>query len=645
VPLRVVAANGHRMAAGDYLEFYGTKLNAVFSDTNVYRLSWDGRATRSLAVASGDPGGSSPTLTTFQDSLHLEENHMWWSLTPGAPAVDYWYWAKLTNAQAVYPFTLPEVGAGAASIHATFQGITSLGSNPDHETQLLLNGTSISDELWDGQTAHSQLATVPDGVLHAGANTLTVKMPIAGIVDQIYINAFDITWTRPIAAVNDKVLFSVQGAGAQVIQATGFSAADIQVYDVTDTASPRRIEGGLVAAAGGGYKVTFADTLDTSRTYCAATAAGCLAPTAISAWIPTGIRRSQLNGADYILITPRAFLEAAQPLVRLRQDQGLRAAAVAVEDIYGEFANGIADPQAIQDFLTHAYTRWTAPAPKYVLLLGDATLDFKNGYGYGKVNQVPPHFSLTADLGLTPDDNWYVTLGHADEIPAMAIGRLPAASATAAAAIAQKVIAYEQSATPASPRALLVADDQSTEFPEAADSLASMLPSTMTAQKVYMAQVADVTAAHAAILADLNAGVHVATYFGHGNTTYWTRNIFQSSDISLMTNGASLPFLLSFDCLNGYYAIMNMYSLGETLVAGSNCGAIAVFASSGLGYTWEHQILGDRVFNAVFTNSQRVVGDICTQAKIDAFSRGTTLDLVRMFTLLGDPAMKLKPRP
>jgi len=645
VPLRVVAANGHAMAAGDYVEFYGQALGQNFSDTNVYRLSWDGRSTRRMRSADGTPGTGTATITDFQDRLHLEENHMWYSLTPGAPAQDYWFWAKLTSpVQWDQAFTIPAIGAGTVTVQATFQGLTDLPATPDHRTVVLVNGTQISDESWDGQSAYTQVATLPDGLLHSGSNTLSVSLPNSTL-DQIYVNAFDITWTRPIAAVNDKVRFTVSGTGTEVIQATGFTGSDIQVYDVTDPADPRRIQGAAVSASGGGYKVVFADQLAGTTTYVATTAAACLNPSTVAAWTPSGIRRSHLNAADWILITPRAFLDAAQPLVRFRQDQGLRAVAVAVEDIYSEFADGVADPSAIQAFLTYAHANWTAPAPAYVLLLGDATLDFKNGYGYGKVNRVPPHFSWTSDLGLTPDDNWYVTLGDPGEMPAMAIGRIPAASAAAAGTAIQKVIAYEQSATATPSRALLVADDQDSTFQASAELMAQSLPASLTPQKVYMSSVADAATAHTAILGAFNGGVHLAAYFGHGNTTFWTRNIFQNSDISLLSNGSALPFLMSFDCLNGYFAIYSMYSLGETLVADPSVGAVAVFASSGLGYNWEHEILGNLVFKAVCQNGKRVLGDICAQAKIDAYGQGASLDLVRMFTLLGDPAMKLKPLP
>ena len=58
--------------------------------------------------------------------------------------------------------------------------------------------------------------------------------------------------------------------------------------------------------------------------------------------------------------------------------------AVAVEDAYDEFGHGEAHPEAIRDFLEHAFHGW-ARAPRYVLLLGDASFDFKDHMRTGLV--------------------------------------------------------------------------------------------------------------------------------------------------------------------------------------------------------------------------------------------------------------------
>ena len=111
------------------------------------------------------------------------------------------------------------------------------------------------------------------------------------------------------------------------------------------------------------------------------------------------------NDADYILITHRDVgwdingdpLAWLQDLVALRQDQGLRVAIIDIEDIYDEFSYGIKSPQALKDFLSYAYSNWRAPAPQYVLLVGDSTYDPKDHWLEGDTTAYLPTYLIFTD--------------------------------------------------------------------------------------------------------------------------------------------------------------------------------------------------------------------------------------------------------
>ena len=87
------------------------------------------------------------------------------------------------------------------------------------------------------------------------------------------------------------------------------------------------------------------------------------------------------NQADYLLIAPRAFLAAAEPLLQRRRDQGLSARAFAFEEITDEFGHGQPSAEAIKSFLAFAFQSWARPSPRYVLLLGDSSYDPRNFTG------------------------------------------------------------------------------------------------------------------------------------------------------------------------------------------------------------------------------------------------------------------------
>ena len=107
----------------------------------------------------------------------------------------------------------------------------------------------------------------------------------------------------------------------------------------------------------------------------------------------------------------------------------MRVKAVSVDDIFNEFNHGIFDPAAIKDFLRFAFENWEEPAPTYVLFAGDANGDYRDYLGRGKKNKAPVHLSTTKEIGLTPDDTWYVSVKGDDLLPDMLVGRISGDSA------------------------------------------------------------------------------------------------------------------------------------------------------------------------------------------------------------------------
>ena len=170
----------------------------------------------------------------------------------------------------------------------------------------------------------------------------------------------------------------------------------MELFEISDAAAVKRVVNGTTSGSGPyAIEVQPAQAAGTAS-YLAVAASGRKTPAAI-----VKDRASRLadptNAADWILITHREIgwdgSGAEQPwvasLVGLRQAQGLRTAVVDVADIFDEFGYGLVTPQAIKDFITYAYEHWQAPAPQYVLLMGDTTYDYKDNRNLGTVNYVP----------------------------------------------------------------------------------------------------------------------------------------------------------------------------------------------------------------------------------------------------------------
>ena len=152
----------------------------------------------------------------------------------------------------------------------------------------------------------------------------------------------------------------------------GAGQAVLYGMDVTDPASPQWVK--LFK-----NKRTVQFSAKAGHRYWVASKAGLFAPR-VSKPLRTGLRDSW-HQADYVLIAPAAYLEAAQPLLERRGDQGLETKAVSFEEITSQFGYGRPSAEAIRDFLAYAFHNWTEPSLKYVVLLGDASYDPRNFTG------------------------------------------------------------------------------------------------------------------------------------------------------------------------------------------------------------------------------------------------------------------------
>jgi len=350
------------------------------------------------------------------------------------------------------------------------------------------------------------------------------------------------------------------------------------------------------------------------------------------------------NAADMIIVTAEEFLPAVEALCLHHRSRKLRVRSVSVESIYNEFNHGLFHPAAIKDFLTYAYENWEPPAPTYVLLVGDSNIDYRDYYSTGKKNKAPVHLGHTQALGLTPDDNWYVCVEGEDALPEMFIGRIPGSSPETVSTSIEKLLRHEQSFWTKPHKALFVADDNSLSFENLSEGLIALLPPEFDVERVYLRLYGDdhVEEATQDIISNINEGMMITNYVGHGAVKNWSSEfLFQSTDIPDLINEDHLTFVLAMNCLNGYFAQPFYYSLAEEFVIAQHGGAFGNFSPSSLTYLWEHEYLNKAIFSILFEQGDNVLGSLTTQSKIAAYAQGASKEILSTFILFGDPAGRL----
>jgi hypothetical protein len=144
----------------------------------------------------------------------------------------------------------------------------------------------------------------------------------------------------------------------------------------------------------------------------------------------------------------------------------------------------------------------------------------------------------------------------------------------------------------------------------------------------------------------------MVNYSGHSsiqrlaNHNVTSQNIFRT-DVATLTNSGMYPFFVSMGCLSGHFVYpedWNYPSLAEALLRAEDKGATAALMSTGLTTTEGQHILDTALFDAVFNQDVRVIGQAVSAAKQILMANGDSLyeEVNKTFLLFGDPAMTLK---
>ncbi len=334
---------------------------------------------------------------------------------------------------------------------------------------------------------------------------------------------------------------------------------------------------------------------------------------------PIGIeRRDSCEERPRAIGKEAAFLEAAIPLLELRKSEGLRVQAVSIEEVYSEFGFGETTPEAVKNFLSYAYHNWRPPSPRYVVLVGDATYDFKDRLQTGVTNHVPPRMVKTSYLW-TASDPSYAAVNGEDILPDLAIGRLPAATVEQVHAMVHKIVAYETGQAGLDRAAVvLVADnpDRAGNFEADADRLAASVLASKNPYKIYLSQLGT-AATRDAILQSFDDGASLAPQ-------------------------TQQPLVLTMNCLNGYFHFPYFNSLAEELVKASDKGAIAAFSPSGLSLNGPAGLFHQALLEELFNGAHPRLGDAVLAAQEAYAETGAFPELLSIYHLLGDPGLRLR---
>jgi hypothetical protein len=480
-----------------------------------------------------------------------------------------------------------------------------------------------------------------------------------------YLDYFEIIYQKELKAFNNYLLFYSKDTTAVIeYHLTGFTNSNIRVYDVSDYAGMKEIKN-FTMLSGSECRFQVSEQQGKVSRYIAVTSDNFKTPVN-----PQEASNSNIHGisdgAKYLIITHKNFMEAANRLKNYRENQAkhpMSTIVVDIDDVFNEFAGGLPDVTGIRDFIKYAFDNWQT-APEYVLFFGAGNYDYKDILGY-HTNYLPPYETIESlsEIGSYTTDDYFVNL-DADQKVDLATGRITCKTLEAANNVVDKIIYYENSSDKGLWRNLitLVADDgyqgadyqtQAEDFTGSSEILSSTyIPGSYNFKKLYMAAFPIVLtgngkripAGNKAIISAMNEGTLIVNYVGHGAPYVW-------ADESIFEQGVSIPqlnndryfFLSAATCDFGYFDDPAFTSSAEDLLLDNTAGAIGTLSSSRPVFQLENEALMYEYFSQLMKpggDSTRGI-PIGKAMYFTKQVQGLNGQNARKFFIFGDPTLRL----
>ncbi len=685
-PLWVEDGGDGVFGPGDRLEFVAERLPgevSYFNETTPYNVYW-------LELDAEAPwhGGEAPAAAGCPPAKARVERHLERDLLrvrfPGVAderTDEIWYWSRLTYLEgAAFELDVdlsdlalrdPEPLALTISLRGWSALPRTLQQLDDHEVEVLWNGLPVASARWDNGRGDQRIevAELPGRALEPAANQLTVRVPkrtAAGgeaLVDVVLLNWIELGYPRNTTRL--------AGQDQVVWQAPAAACLELPTDPAHGTRAYRTDGRRFTARAGAPLRVPQAE--DPALWLVADDALR--SPSAIQRDAPSEWRTTR-HRADYLMIAHPSLLAAVEPLAEFHRSRGLAVALIDVEDVYDEFSDGIETPRAIREFVHHAWQDWQRPAPRFVLLVGDASWDSKNptvvdanyaDWAFGPefknvLEQFPKNESTPyADhpeaniRGLVPtwptvtyqghaaSDNAFVVFGE-DGAPSLAIGRLPVLRPEEVETIVSKTIAYA-TRPPLGPwraRSLFITNETQHHQMQSDALAADLALRGFGIVRVYPLSSETSNEHHTRRLIEaFDEGQLLVHFLGHGGRYIWrtgppdfkkNHDLFTLDDLDRLAPTGKPAIVLSMSCYSAPFDHPNADSIGEKFLRLADKGAAAVIAAS-----WRNA--PGRDFSSHLLAELTQPGATVGEALLHAKQRVRARTFRDQYNLLGDPAL------
>ncbi|HKL52948.1 MAG TPA: C25 family cysteine peptidase, partial [Wenzhouxiangellaceae bacterium] len=582
-----------------------------------------------------------------------------------SPLADPWYTARLRAGRndthiATFDLDSAAIPDQPATLRVRVGGLTDFPEAPDHRVVVELNGQTLGEKIFEGQTVVDLDLDVPAGLLQPGANSVRVVAPggTQAPADIQLLDRIDLLHTRRLEAVDGRVLIErrLPAPGKRLV-ASGFGSGPAVAY--------ARHDGQLIAletereAAG---KVAVL-SLEQPADYWLSSVTAIHSPSNVRG-VPDADLLAGNPDSDFIVIAHPAFMpfsmDESHPLndfIAARQAEGWNTGLFDISAIQQQYGWGMPLPEAVNRFLAAADE---SLAFEHVLLVGGDSYDYTDNLGFGSISFIPTHYRAAKYIPHAPADPLLADL-DGDGRPDKALGRWPVRSLDDLDSIVTKTLDWAGDPGELA-NAVWVTDSQDpnqASFVDQAAELSDALvgsgwPGAAIAgvhfdDIVPPAGVSTADAARAEYFTQLEQGRSLSGFVGHGSPAMWTfQGLLTPDDIGDLYNEGFPTLIGTMTCYTTYFVSptsdtvahrwMNGYredALGDPIPGVAN-GSVAVHGAGVLSSYdnngWfartvlQHQLNGETLGRAIEL----------TRAAVPAGG-----DALFNWILLGDPTLRL----
>ena len=679
IPIIVQDGGDNRFDDNDAIYFFGVSVNDwyfeerdsswqhytnPFETKNTYWLSWFDKASAARRLTASAMGGVATTPYTSAMKLASVENEI---NNPFDSGRDWYGREYSTGDTARFSF---DFSAPPANATGTVRYRVVSKTDGFHNVRFYWNGQLLDAVSFSGAVHYEGYLILRDRVrnvvLSSGTirqnNTVQIAYSSTETFGRLYVDWIEVAVEDGLSpnAENATVDFiAPPDSGLTRFQLSNLDG-DVRIFDISDPVAPR-----YFAFERDGGNLVFSDSLIAGKPTRYFASCTTLVPENFRLYTTSDLR-TPTKGADLVIISPAEFFEEANRLAEHKRSfRNFEVEVIDVETVLNEFSWGLLDPVAIRDFNAYAFQYWRKQ-PRFVLLLGDATYDYRN-LGKGSNRNLVPNYqgeeSRLEELFNRNIEAFFTYVNGNDRDMDLAIGRLPAQTLAQAKIMVDKIIDYEANPEYGIWRTTLtmVGDDElvtggrdnneTIHVQDAERIVENYVPEYMNVEKIYLMQYRAVREASISgvrkpgaqidLLQHINNGSLIVNFVGHGNPTQWAHEVVfeQGRDFPLIQNGRKLPYLVAATCDFGRFDRLNSQSFPEEMMMADGRGIIGIVTASRVVFASSNARFNEQYYRQLFrTNGVPLtIGEAFANARL--FTSDITND--EKYSILGDPSMLL----